>query len=73
MSNEAVRFYPLDQWPGMADLPQTRDMSRQMTFPWSAAHKSMSGEQRLINGNSDFRGFRRWEYELLHESVLGHL
>jgi len=25
MSNEAVRFYPLDQWPGMADLPQTRD------------------------------------------------
>jgi hypothetical protein len=39
MSNEAVRFYPLDQWPGIADLPQTQDMTRQMTFPWSAAHK----------------------------------
>jgi hypothetical protein len=36
MSNEAVRFYPLDQWPGMADLPQTQDLTRQVTFPWSA-------------------------------------
>ena len=42
MSNEAVRFYPLDQWQGMADLPHTRDMSRQMTFPWPAAYKSIS-------------------------------
>src|ERR1700730_18281206 len=39
MSNEAVRFYPLDQWPGMADLPQTQDLTRQVTFPWSAPYR----------------------------------
>jgi len=38
------------QWRtfAMADLPQTRDMSRQMTFPWSAAHKSIACEHLTI-------------------------
>src|SRR4030081_2875081 len=44
MSNEVVRFYPLDQWPGMADSPHTGDMSRRMTFPWPAAHNSIACE-----------------------------
>jgi hypothetical protein len=47
MSNEAVRFNPLDQWPGMADLPQTRGKSRQI-FPRSAAPKSIACEQCLV-------------------------
>jgi len=33
--------------------------------------RARRGELRLINENSEFRGFRRWEYALLHESVLG--
>jgi hypothetical protein len=41
---EAVRFYPLDQWPRMADLPQTRDTSRQMTLPWLGTYKSIACE-----------------------------
>jgi membrane protein DedA with SNARE-associated domain len=50
MSNEAVRFYPLDQWQGMADPPQIRDMSRRLTFHGrllinqSFANISLSGE-----------------------------
>jgi hypothetical protein len=36
---------------------------------WNATR---SGELRLVNENSEFRGFRRSEYALLHESVLGH-
>jgi hypothetical protein len=32
----------------MADPPHHRDMSSQMIFPWSAAHKSIPCEQLTI-------------------------
>src|SRR5438270_13929225 len=49
MSNESVRFYPLDQWKEWRTLPP-RDMSRQMTSPWpdtlnqSLENVSLSGD-----------------------------
>jgi len=48
MSNEAVRFYPLDQWQEMADPPHTRDMRWQLTFPWPATYKSIACEALTI-------------------------
>jgi hypothetical protein len=42
MSNEAMRFYQLDQ------MAKNGDMSRQMTFPWPAAHKSIACEHLTI-------------------------
>src|SRR6202040_1313832 len=43
-SNEAGRFYPLDQWQRMADPPHTRDTRRQLTFPWLGTYKSIACE-----------------------------
>src|SRR5258708_20828617 len=61
MYHEAVRFYPLDQWPGMADLPQTQDLTRQMTFPWSAPYRrrrnSVFYQQRRQSENQRSRDF----------------
>src|SRR5258707_4434305 len=48
MSNEAVRFYPLDQWQEMADPPHTRDMRWQLTFPWPATYESIACEALTI-------------------------
>ena len=48
MFNEAVRFYPLDQWQGMADPPQTPDKSRQLIFPSPATDKSIACEHLTI-------------------------
>jgi 5-aminolevulinate synthase len=51
MSNEALRFYRLDQWPGIADLPHTRDMSRMTSSP-PAEHTSIACEHPIIRSST---------------------
>jgi hypothetical protein len=39
------------------DLPQTQDLTRQMTFPWSAAHRWWSTQDHLLEGAVWIYGF----------------
>jgi hypothetical protein len=47
MSNEALRFYHWTNGQEWRTL-RTRDMSRQLTFPWPVTYKSIACEHLTI-------------------------